>query len=138
MSTTLPEREAFDVKHTKGTPYVRATVTTADGEQLIIPAEWYGHLVEFTALGANVGIRFGDSSNAKCALTTASSVTSNALTATGKEPHFVVPSGATRCERIPASGVKLPDNTTVISRFAHHADASTGYLQMALASGDGT
>ncbi len=137
MSTTLPEREAFDVKHTKGTPLILTLATTANGERVTFPTEWLGHLVEFTAIGANAGIRFGDATTVQVDMTTASGGVRPAVTTGGKEPHIIVPNGATRPQRIPLSGAKLPDGSTVITGFAHIGDAS-GKLYCCLASGDGT
>lgn len=136
MSTTLPEREAFDVKHTKGYPLILTLATTANGEAVTLPTEWRGRLVEFTAIGANAGIRFG-ASGVQVDMTTASGGSRPAVTAGTKEPHFVVPNGATRCERVPPLNATLADGSTVVTTLAHIGDAA-GKLYCCLASGDGT
>lgn len=123
--------QAMDVRHTAGTtgPMTLTLATTANGEKVTIPSEWRGRLVEFTALGANAGVRFGAAATVAVDMTTAGGGTRPAYTAGGKEPHLVIPNGGTRPERIPTD--------TTIDTFAHIGDGS-GKLYVCLATGDGS
>lgn len=128
MSKTM--EKALDVSRSNAAnAYLRTTVTTANGEVCACPAEWAGQFVEFTAMGADVYIRFGTSNGVQVDQSTASTnsgATAYTLTAGGKEPHLVIPAGTSKHERVRA------DQTF----FAHVASAAGGKLYAVMATGN--
>ena len=125
--TSKTERQASDVSY-KGTAFVRDTVTTANGERLAIPSGWAGNFVDFTAIGADVFIRFGTDNTVNVDQTTVSAIDgSGVITHNGKEPHLSIPAGSTRPARIDSSQTHL----------AHIASATGGKLRASLSTGDG-
>ena len=118
--------QAADVQH-NGTPYLRTALTTANGELVVIPTEWLGKYVEFTAMDCNAFVRFGTSSGVQVDAATVSTNTAGALAATGKEPHLAIPSGSSKHERILATWTHL----------AFICSNATGKFYMCLATGTG-
>jgi hypothetical protein len=125
--TTKAERQAADVQH-NGTPFLRANHTTANGELVAIPAEWLGKYVDFTALGADVFVRFGSDNTVQVSASAVSTNTSGTLAATGKEPHLIIPAGSTKPERIKLTGW---------THFAWIASAASGTSHFVPSTGDG-
>jgi hypothetical protein len=123
--TTKAEREAANVSHT-GDVFIRATVTSA--EVCAIPAAWSNKFVEFSAMGADVYIRFGTADTVSCDYTTVSSRdgTTEILTATTSGPHLIIPAGTSKHERVDSGW----------SYFAHKDSSASGYLYATLATGD--
>jgi len=126
MSKTM--EKALDVSRSNAAAsYLIATSATTASIQC--PSEWLGQFVEFTAVGADVYIRFGTSNAVQVDQSTVSTVAANAFSAnTGKEPHLVIPAGTSKHERIKATQ----------TFFAHIASAAGGRLYMTCATGDST
>ena len=82
--------------------------------------------VEFTAMGADVYIRFGIADTVAVDYTTVSDVTDAVVTPGGDEPHLIIPQGQSRHERIDSSW----------THFAHIGSTADGYLYAAPATGD--
>lgn len=118
--------QAADVQH-NGTPYLRTALTTANGEMCVMPAEWVGKYVEFTAIDCNMFVRFGTSSGVQVDATTVSTNTAGTLAATGKEPHLEIVSGSSKHERI----------LVTWTHFAFICSNATGKVYMCLATGTG-
>jgi len=128
MTDTRATRAAGDLGYPDAA-WIRDTVTTANGERLIIPTGWYGMYIQITVVGsATVYIRIGGDS-VQVDPTTVSSVGSEAVTAGGKEPHIIVSAGIDAPVRIARTGQ---------TRLAHIASATGSKLYIRLATGDGT
>lgn len=136
MASTVMEREFYSRDYSKGVPLIRVTAATANGLKVTIPAEWRGHLVEFTARTTDCAFRFGGS-GVQVDMATESGGAPPAITAGGKEPHVVIPAGTSKLVRIPAVGATLADGSTVIDTFAH-ISTGAGLLYMELCVGTGS
>jgi hypothetical protein len=123
--TTKAERMAADVSYT-GDAFVRDTVTS--DELLVIPTAWRGKYVTFSAIGADVFVRFGTDNTVACDQTTVSTIDgSGNITFGGAEPHVSIAAGTTQPARIDASQTHM----------AWIASATGGKFRAALSTGDG-
>lgn len=112
------------------THYSLATVTTH--AVIAIPSEMRGKFCSFAATAGSgdavdVAIRFGTSASLEVDITSRSSVdgSSKALTATGKEPHIVVPASGEIHRRLQGEW----------THFAHESSATSGALNFGLCQG---
>lgn len=107
---------------TTGTPYARSAVTTA--ERIQLPGALRDTFVIFQARGVAVYVRFGDDT-VNVDHTVTSGLSSEALTADGKEPHLHIASGKARRVYVPPDGV---------THFAHISPGTGGVLYFARAT----
>lgn len=111
------------------TPYCRATVTTANGERVALPADCLpgaGH-IEFFAQTTDVFIRFGDAT-VEVDATQASTLSGGAITVPGaKVPHLFIPANTSSSPKIPAG----------VTHFAHISPGTGGFLRFVNATGKG-
>lgn len=110
-------------------PYNLGTVTTADGQLVVIPSEMSKRFCVFQARGQDVFIRFGIDDTVDVDPTDVNTLSSGVLQAdAAKAPHLYVPAGQARRIRIPAE----------FTHFAHVSTATGGFLYFGVATGDGT
>lgn len=118
------ERAAADACPS-GDPYAVATVTSST--RYTIPDAMAGKFCWFQAVTSDVAVRFGGSS-VDVAISARSSVSTEALTAEGSEPHLYLVAGA------PAMSVRLDASWT---KMAHISADTSGVFRFGPAQGDG-
>lgn len=110
-------------------PYQLATVTTANGQRVQIPAEMKNAYCVFSAEGFDVWIRFGDGT-VQVIPTAAgdSALASEVLTEDAQTPHLHIPAGQERHRRLPGG---------LYTHFAHVSTAATGKFRFGRLNGTG-
>lgn len=103
-------------------PYARDTSTTA--ERIEIPADMRGKFCVFSAETETAYVRFGDGAVTVDA-SARSTLTAEALTPDGTEPHITVPAGGEIHRRLQGEWTHLS-----------HVAGAAGVLRFGLAQGD--
>lgn len=120
--SSIIERMSADVCP-GGDPYALDTVTTS--RRLKIPASMTGKFCAFTAEASTVYVRFGDET-VEVSAAARSTVSTEALTADGKEPHLTIEAGSTVHWRIPASATHMADISADASGVFRFGSAQGG------------
>lgn len=128
MSTT----ERMQSDDSRSEAHMLASVTTANGQRLALPTGWAGKYVWMQAVAGSgaavdIGVNFG-TSGVQVDLTSASTVTAEALSANATAPDVYLVASA-----LPQR-VRVPSDAT---HFAHIGTATTGRLRFGLATGTG-
>lgn len=118
------EHQAADVSY-NGDALMRDNVTSA--ERIAIPESWRRKYVDFTAMGADLYVRFGDETVTVDIGTETPIDGSGVPSFGGAEPHLIVLAGQTKPARIDRSH----------THFAHVASAAAGHMHAVDSTGDG-
>lgn len=132
--TTLAERSAADIGYTQPA-HARTTVTTS--ERIALPAAWNNMFVDFTAVGQDVYIRFGDS-GVEVDIADRSTLAAEVLTEVDDTPHLVIFAGTTRPVLIRVGATMTALGEVTQTHLAHISSATTGVLRMVPSTGPGT
>lgn len=100
--------------------YARATVTTANGERINLPAEMQNAFCVFFAEGLEVWIRFGLAASVQVSRTAISALAAQVLTEDVTSPHLYLPAGTM------SPPIRMRGSWTA---FAHISTNTTGFVR---------